>query len=67
LLFNLALECALRRVQENQEGLILNGTRQLLAYADDVDIVAENIASLQKKQKLCLMLVRKLALQTGLT
>jgi hypothetical protein len=67
LLFNLALECALRRVQESQEGLILNGTRQLLAYADDVDIVAENIASIQKKQRLCLMLVRKLALQTGLT
>jgi hypothetical protein len=36
---------------EKQEGLILNGTHQLLAYADDVNILAENVDTIQKNTK----------------
>jgi hypothetical protein len=46
LLFNFSLEYAIRKVQENQVGLKLNGTHQLLAYADD------NMDTVRKKQKL---------------
>jgi hypothetical protein len=47
LLFNFSLQCAMRRVQENQGGLKLNGTHQLLAYANDINVVGENIATMQ--------------------
>jgi hypothetical protein len=43
LLFKCYVEYVIRRVQEKQEGLKVNGTHQFLANADDVNILGENI------------------------
>jgi hypothetical protein len=48
LLFNFALEHVIRNVQENQVGLKLNGTHQFLAYTDDVNLLEDNIDTIEK-------------------
>jgi hypothetical protein len=42
-LFKLASRYAIRKVQENQERLKLNGTHQLLAWVQDVNPLGGNI------------------------
>ena len=60
LLFNIVLEYAIRRVQVNQDRLKLNGTHQLLAYADDVNILAGSVDTVKKNSKLQWLLLRRL-------
>jgi len=48
LLFNFALEYAIKRVQVSQDGLKLNGTHQLLVYADDVDILERSVRTIKE-------------------
>ena len=52
LLFNFVFEYAIRMVQVYQEGLRLNGTHQLLAYANDVNILGGSVRTVKKMQKL---------------
>jgi hypothetical protein len=48
LLLNLPLEYAIKKVQLNYVGLLLNGTHQLLVYTDDVNLLGDNIDTIKK-------------------
>ena len=39
---------AIRRVQESQDGLKLNGIHQLLVYADEVNILGGSVRTVKK-------------------
>jgi len=65
LLFNLALEYAIKRVQVNQDGLILNGTHQLLAYAHDVNILGESVHTAKESAEALIVATKKIGLEVN--
>ena len=65
MLFNFALEYAIRRVLVNQDGLQLNGTHQLLAYADDVNILGGSIHTLKENAETLVAATREIGLEVS--
>jgi len=62
-LFNFALEYAIRRVQVHQDGLKLNGTHQLLVYADDVNVLGGSIHTLKENSEALVAATREIGLE----
>jgi len=62
ILFNLALECAIRRVQVNQGGLKLNCTHWLLVYADGVNILRESMHTIKDNAEVLLVSSKEIGL-----
>ena len=65
LLFNFALEYAIRRVQVNQDGLKLNGTHQLLAHADDVNILGGSVHMVKKNAEALVVATKEIGLEVN--
>jgi len=63
MLFNFALEYAIRSVQVNHDGLKLNVTLQLLAYADDVNILGGSIHTLKENAEALLASTKETGLE----
>ena len=65
MLFNFALECAIRRVQVNRDGLKLNGTYQLLVYADDVNILGGSVHTIMKSTEALVVASKEIELEVN--
>ena len=63
LLFNCALDYAIRRVQEIQDGLKVNDTQQFLVYADDVNILGESVRTIEKNTEALVVASKEISLE----
>ena len=46
--FAIIKEYAIRKIQETNLGLDVNGTHQVLAYADDVNLIRDDIRTIER-------------------
>jgi hypothetical protein len=65
LLFNFALGYAIKRVQVNQDGVTLNGTHQVLAYADDVNILGGSVHTVKKNAEALEVAAKEIGLEVN--
>ena len=63
LLFKFVLEYDIRRVQVNQDGLKLNGTHQLLVYADDFNILGKSVHIIKENAEALIVAGKKARLK----
>jgi hypothetical protein len=65
LIFNFTLQYAIRSVQVNQDGLKLNGTHQLVVYADDVNILGGSVHTVKENAEVLLAASKEIGLEVN--
>jgi len=65
LLFNFAVEYAIRRVQVNQDGLKLNGTHHFLVYANDVNILEGSVYTVKENTEGYIVASKEIGLEVN--
>ena len=63
LLFKFTLEYAIRSVQANQIGFILNSSRHTLVYAGDINILGESIHTVKKNTGALVVVSKEISLE----
>ena len=58
LLSNFGLEYTIRNVQETNLGLDINGTHQVLAYPDDVNLISDDIRTTERNADMLINVCR---------
>jgi hypothetical protein len=59
------LEYAIRKVQDNQVRLELIGTHQFLAYADGVDLLGNNIETIERNTEISIDASKEVSLEVN--
>ena len=69
LVFNFVLEYAIRKVQETNLELNMNGPHQVLAYADDLNLIGDDVRIIERNVVILLNACKDigLAVNTGKT
>ena len=62
-LFNLTLEYVVRKLQSGDPGVTLNGTTQILGYADDLDLLGDSREAVQINTRILLDAAKETGLE----
>ena len=65
MLFSFDFRYAIRRVQVNRDDLKLNGTHQLLAYADDVNILGGRVYTVKENAEALVVASKEIGLEVN--
>ena len=65
LLFNFALDYAIMKVQVNQDGSNLNGTYQIMVYADDFNILGGSVRTVKENTETLIVASKEIILEVN--